>query len=327
MAKRFKKARLAAAAETQQQGRQHHHDADDYMSAAFTVPQPLSSLKARSALKPHPQEQQRTLSRKEVDALATDRRIEGLDTPIEATNPGFKLLMKLGWKRDAGLGKRGAGITAPIAAAVKQNRSGLGHESKAEARRAAAKAAAAEREQRARAQELAARKEFRSSMSGQFAARRLAADLTQAQRLVEQMDVATGVSGRTPLWPPEPEVEVEADDDGADQDDLSFAAAAQARGGAATSAAAATAAAAAAAAAGEESGGGGGDDADGGMMSEELRAEWAALSMAEQLACCLQYLRSTHLYCLYCGTRYDSAGDMDEHCPGVAKDDHDAEEL
>eukprot|EP00611_Tribonema_gayanum_P002601 TRINITY_DN11953_c0_g1_i1.p1 TRINITY_DN11953_c0_g1~~TRINITY_DN11953_c0_g1_i1.p1 ORF type:complete len:317 (-),score=113.61 TRINITY_DN11953_c0_g1_i1:196-1146(-) len=316
MAKRFKKARLAAAAENQPQGRQQHHDADDYMSAAFTVPQPPSSLKARSALKPEPQEQQRTLSRKEVDALAKDRRIEGLDTPIEATNPGFKLLMKLGWKRDAGLGKGGAGITAPIAAAVKQNRSGLGHESKAEARRAAAKAAAAEREQRARAQELAARKEFRSSMSGQFAARRLAADLTQAQRLVEQMDVATGVSGRTPLWPPEPEVEVEAGDDGADQDDLSFAAAAQAGGGAAASAAAA---------AGEE--GGGGDEADGGMMSEELRAEWAALSTAEQLACCLQYLRSMHLYCLYCGTRYDSAGDMGEHCPGVAKDDHDAEEL
>ena len=37
----------------------------------------------------------------------------------------------------------------------------------------------------------------------------------------------------------------------------------------------------------------------------------------------LTHLRAVHRYCLFCGCTYDSAQDMDEHCPGITEEEHD----
>ncbi|GJJ07376.1 hypothetical protein Clacol_001578 [Clathrus columnatus] len=36
----------------------------------------------------------------------------------------------------------------------------------------------------------------------------------------------------------------------------------------------------------------------------------------------LNYLRSTHFYCFWCGTQYEDAQDMKENCPGLEEEDH-----
>ncbi|CAE8704321.1 unnamed protein product, partial [Polarella glacialis] len=37
----------------------------------------------------------------------------------------------------------------------------------------------------------------------------------------------------------------------------------------------------------------------------------------------MTHLRTVHLYCIYCGCKYDSADDMDRNCPGITEEEHD----
>lgn len=53
----------------------------------------------------------------------------------------------------------------------------------------------------------------------------------------------------------------------------------------------------------------------------ELKA-WQALTPAEQLAALIDRLRGRYCYCLYCGCHYDSAFDLQQHCPGPSEADH-----
>ena len=36
----------------------------------------------------------------------------------------------------------------------------------------------------------------------------------------------------------------------------------------------------------------------------------------------LNYMRTTHLYCFYCGSRYDTKEQLDDMCPGLFEDSH-----
>mmetsp|Transcript_24848 Transcript_24848/g.36652 ORF Transcript_24848/g.36652 Transcript_24848/m.36652 type:complete len:243 (-) Transcript_24848:344-1072(-) len=49
-----------------------------------------------------------------------------VDTAIDSSNVGFKMLQKYGWNKKAGLGKEGKGITAPISVKASDNSIGLG---------------------------------------------------------------------------------------------------------------------------------------------------------------------------------------------------------
>lgn len=42
----------------------------------------------------------------------------------------------------------------------------------------------------------------------------------------------------------------------------------------------------------------------------------------EKLELVNDYLRTTHLYCHWCGVKYESFEDMTTHCPGTTRDDH-----
>uniref|UniRef100_A0A8C4NAT2 G patch domain containing 11 n=1 Tax=Eptatretus burgeri TaxID=7764 RepID=A0A8C4NAT2_EPTBU len=43
----------------------------------------------------------------------------------------------------------------------------------------------------------------------------------------------------------------------------------------------------------------------------------------EKLAKLTEYLRTRHLYCVWCGTSYDDADDLASNCPGDTAEDHD----
>jgi hypothetical protein len=54
-----------------------------------------------------------------------------IDTPLTSNNPGFRMLMKMGWKTGQGLGSKGQGRVDPVALAPACNKLGLvsGHSS------------------------------------------------------------------------------------------------------------------------------------------------------------------------------------------------------
>ncbi len=71
-------------------------------------------------------------------------------------------------------------------------------------------------------------------------------------------------------------------------------------------------------------GGEGGTGQEGGsVIMGELYEEWVQLSPIEQLDCCIEYLRKTFCYCLFCGVKFDGIVDMEKNCPGREAQDHD----
>ncbi|VDB83302.1 unnamed protein product [Peniophora sp. CBMAI 1063] len=58
---------------------------------------------------------------------------------------------------------------------------------------------------------------------------------------------------------------------------------------------------------------------------EDIRvaAEFLALDPIERLERILEYLRERYLYCFWCGTRYSSADEMAQDCPGEDEELHD----
>lgn len=62
------------------------------------------------------------------------------------------------------------------------------------------------------------------------------------------------------------------------------------------------------------------DDED--AEEEEVAEEEMQYEPHEKLELINDYLRTTHLYCNWCGTKYESLEDMTTNCPGTTRDDH-----
>jgi len=89
-------------------------------------------------------EERDLLLSKYSDRAAKRRELHGIDDPpvslapeqecevasssdiVQNSNPGFKLLQKMGWKEGQGLGKENSGIVDPVQALVNDGRTGLG---------------------------------------------------------------------------------------------------------------------------------------------------------------------------------------------------------
>ncbi len=99
---------------------------DDYMSNRFLQVQKKPSRKR--PLKSVGSQVGRTVSKHEIEIRSVTRREEGLRTALEESNPGYKLLAKLGWARDGGLGKSRQGIQEPLSVIVRAGKRGLGLE-------------------------------------------------------------------------------------------------------------------------------------------------------------------------------------------------------
>lgn len=56
-------------------------------------------------------------------------------------------------------------------------------------------------------------------------------------------------------------------------------------------------------------------------LENELKVVYAALDPQDFLALLLDYLKTTHTYCLYCACDYDTLEQLDKECPG-SRDNH-----
>ena len=55
---------------------------------------------------------------------------------------------------------------------------------------------------------------------------------------------------------------------------------------------------------------------------EETLVEEDIFEPAEKLEMLTNYLRISHLYCLWCGTKFQNEEDLATNCPGTTRDDH-----
>lgn len=59
------------------------------------------------------------------------------------------------------------------------------------------------------------------------------------------------------------------------------------------------------------------------LLRERDMNDILSLPLVEKLHLVTQYLRSTHYYCIYCCSKFDSVEDLEGYCPGLTEDDHD----
>lgn len=101
---------------------------DDYMSMTFGEPEPtvaLTSLQKQQLKRKEAELRGRPKSKKELEAEAEAKRQAALNTTLDPSNKGAKLLAKLGYKGGA-LGKSENARTQPIEVSVKDDRGGIG---------------------------------------------------------------------------------------------------------------------------------------------------------------------------------------------------------
>lgn len=58
------------------------------------------------------------------------------------------------------------------------------------------------------------------------------------------------------------------------------------------------------------------------VEEDEVEEDEEEFEPSEKLEMITNYLRTTYLYCNWCGVKYEDATDMESNCPGNTKDDH-----
>lgn len=273
----------------------------------------------------------RVPSKAELAAVEASRREAAVSTStIDASNKGYKMMAKLGYKPGSALGRQGPGggegdepdqrLREPLWVPAKEDRGGIGLDSakKRKLREAAegesrrVKAAESEYVERVRAEREARRQE------GQFSA---------AQRVIERLDSekeAEGVARGDGMRGDRPKARANLLYRGLVRDREAALREKQAAGRRYE-----------ALSAGDEclmyserdprlprtaEGEVVEVDAEDGEEDEELAA-FDALGAQERLSRAVEYLRDVHHYCFWCKHRYGSAAM--EGCPGLTEADHD----
>lgn len=289
---------------------------DDYMTMALpttstkeTSFQRLARQKAAREARAHPK------SKKQLAADAAATREAGLDTALDASNKGFQMMRKLGFKGGA-LGRDGdAGASEPIRVRVREGRSGIGAATAAEAQDEGTRKrkASTGADGGNGATTPVSEGDFMARVAGEQRAAHIERALVAAMRVARRLDeedadaaVPTAAARVAPkanvLWrrlvveEREGEGEREAKRArrflfrAADEEEFD----AYERDG--------------------ES------DADDDGEDEEL-AKHLELSSEEQLKRLLQYLRTRFRYCFYCKTTFPD--ETMDGCPGLTEEDHD----
>lgn len=267
------------------------HETDDYMALSFiandnAVDEKRVMAKAKCGDKQQRKKQRRFSQQEHMDNTLK----EGLSKPIASTNKGFKLLEKFGYKKeDGGLGKLGTGILEPIDVRpqlCKPSHFGIGKEKSLSEIQTRFKEELA----RHRASMACLETDFRESLKHRQECRMLMSDIMQAEKIIEQLDQKDDIT-RHDLWP-RAEVEVVCGMEGDS-----------------------------------------GHDSDVNVPDEKEEEKVCEADedvdydddfprMLHKLEFRLAYLRSTHLYCLYCGCAFESFEDMGDSCSGPLRDDH-----
>ncbi|KAL5008229.1 hypothetical protein ScPMuIL_013810 [Solemya velum] len=228
--------------------------------------------------------------------LEKEKREVGLGEAIGSQNKGFALLQKMGYKPGMTLGKRGTGISEPVPIEVKNDRAGLGRHNdlkrKQESRSRMLAAMSVKKQKRD--QEM--KQTFCQRVSEKVSSRQVARDLYRSQKVCEQLDAQKGTEMPSELffWPEallpnkkqkEKDVFEEGLDEGYNFTDMH-------------------------------------DDAEDSEEEEEPTSE-TLLTDGEKLDILTEYLRTRHVYCVWCGTAYQDEQDLQSNCPGSTAEAHD----
>ena len=244
---------------------------EDYMSDSF-----LKSITTSTDVRPgltHSHSAKRKheleLKKRKADAKKTKSHVqlqqeklkEGLETPLDASNKGFALLAKMGYKPGTSLGKQGDGIKEPVGISLKSDRIGLGWKDLLERKKR-------EHEARKRKEVEVDVTSFRSQMSDLYNQKKITGDLARSREACHQLDYNEGTMEPPEYWFWPDSTWPEGDDESPfDINDL--------------------------------------------------------IDPSEQLQVLTSYLRTTHMYCVWCSTSFEDIADLYKECPGDTRQDHD----
>ncbi|KAJ3027018.1 UNVERIFIED_CONTAM: G patch domain-containing protein 11 [Siphonaria sp. JEL0065] len=295
-------------------------DDDDYLTMTFEEePKPKRQLTYAEKRR---RDQEESL-RKGTVKSTKEREIEAREAGLKATvlkedNKGFSMLAKLGFKKGMTLGRDDAlsvKLHEPIAVNMKTGTNsihkfsldvsisllighgGLGMDSlHREMRQSQEKEANSAIQQ--------TQQEYRASAAKKREEARMYGELMRARKAVQSLDEAGGLE-RTELWVPERKQKLLVDDytPASIKSDVlaaretfynEIATDAETEGDA---------------------------DADG-----DQESAFEQLETVDKLYQVNAYLRSKYYYCVWCSDKYANLDEMESHCPGSTRDDHDVDD-
>lgn len=266
---------------------------DDYMSDAIlakcsdTRPGLVSSKTAR---KHHLEKKNKESNAKNLvkpkAQIEHEKREEGLQAAISSSNKGFALLAKMGYKPGMGIGKTGEGRKEPVGISVKTDRGGLGAEADRKRRKEQWTAMRSARHIKRQKMETKLKQDFQQRMRNKFSDGKAERDLIRSQRVCEQLDSEMGTTEPEEkyFWPKSLIPSSNCPSERLDSG-ISYEVV---------------------------------DEDDNDIEEDE-----DLLTNEEKLESLTAYLRTIHLYCIWCGTKYEDENDMNTNCPGDNADAHD----
>ncbi|RWS06890.1 Coiled-coil domain-containing protein 75-like protein [Dinothrombium tinctorium] len=162
-------------------------DCDDFMSDVF-VDQSRDVRPGigtnRAAKRQLQIEKKRCASNaKPVKVLEKERREEGLNSPLNASNKGFQLLQKMGFKPEKHK------VVEPIKLVIKEDRSCLGNDSLLDAQINA-------KRQKVKQIEV----DFEQRMKSKYAEKMIEKDLRDSQKICHHLDIENNISAPEESW-------------------------------------------------------------------------------------------------------------------------------
>jgi len=225
--------------------------------------------------------------------LEEEKRTEAMNQPLGDGNKGFLMMQKMGFKSGMALGKEGSsGLKQPIPVVLKSDRQGLGRDAELKRKHEKKEQDMINRIKRMKRDEKQITEDYLQRMRSKSENQRSIKALKKAQTACEYLDSQKGVEEPAEwfYWPDEASSTGYRENYGLDDEE------------------------------GERETEG---TADAEEEAEDEEEEEEQIQPIEKLERVVSYLRSEHLYCIWCGTGYEDVGDMDANCPGESADDHD----
>lgn len=281
-------------------------DDDDYMSDKFTAASSSVEEVRPGLLFSQKRKREADMLAKKSKYDSDNRRKrpqeqlqEGLSRAIPKSNIGFSLLSKMGYKEGTALGKSGQGIAEPLGITVKTDRQGLGRKAALQQLREKQQTIARNRLLKNAGTAEIDTEAFRLRMSQRNETRLVESDLARCQRACQRLDLK--MNYETPaikwFWPEVVMANNAGDVEGCDE-----------------------------AYGDEETDERDPETDDNDEEEDRLNAleqeEDVTYEPLEKLEMLTEYLRTSHLYCIWCGVQYENLEDMESDCPGNVKGDH-----
>lgn len=154
-------------------------------------------IKSRKEQREHDIMKNKFVSNKTKDSIKSDEITaleEGLTKAINSDNKGFLMIQKMGFKPGMGLGKKNSGITDPLSLSLKNDRRGLGAESRKQMQMRKKQMELEKREKMTNVDD------YVTVTSKKHRERQAAGDLRKSKRVCHQLDVQAGIEKPNEDW-------------------------------------------------------------------------------------------------------------------------------